>query len=393
MNRRVVITGVGCITPIGSSYEEVKHSLLNGISGITYDEQYGVNVARVTYDVDSHFEPTDLNITDRFSRLAWLSYEQAHKDVGIDVEGVFVGVGYGGGALALDQSYSDLARINRTRPTALVCSMPNNASNYIAHRSKIKGPVFTYSAACASSSLALGEAYRYIASGEVDVLAAGGTESCLNALSFANWKAMGAITRDKNEPSKSCKPFSSDRKGIVIAEGSAMYILEEREHAINRGAKIYGEILGFGYSCNSDSMTKPNKEGQVAAIQKILKVVDINQVSYINAHGTATPVGDMIELESIKEVFGELTPNIPISSTKALHGHALGASGTIETLSCLLTMEHDIIIPNWQLDKPDESIPEGICLPVRPMSKKIDVVLNSSFAFGGTNIVLALKKA
>jgi 3-oxoacyl-[acyl-carrier-protein] synthase II len=392
MKRRVVITGVGCVTPIGASYEEVKHSLLNGISGITYDEEHGVNVARVTIDIDSQFDSIDMNITDRFSRLAWLSYEQAQKDANIDVEGVMVGVGYGGGALALDQSYSDLARINRTRPTALVCSMPNNASNYIAHRAKIKGPVFTYSAACASSSLALGEAYRYIASGEVDTLAAGGTESCLNGLSFANWKAMGAITKNKDEPSKSCKPFSSDRKGIVLAEGSAMYILEEREHAINRGAKIYGEILGFGYSCNADSMTKPNKEGQVTAIQKILKEVDINRVSHINAHGTATPVGDMIELESIKQVFGDLTPNIPITSTKALHGHALGSSGTIETLACLVTIEHDIIIPNWNLDSCDELIPDGIYLPVRPMNKQIDVILNNSFAFGGTNIVLALAK-
>lgn len=389
MKRRVVITGIGCVTPIGASYDEVKKSLFNGESGVEFYEPFGVNLARVKVDVDN-LDSTDLSVTDRFSRLAWAAYQQAHKDSGTDVEGVMLGVGYGGGALALEQSYADLLRVKRTRPTALVCSMPNNATNFIAHKEKIKGPVFTYSAACSSASVAIGEAYRYIALGEVDTIAAGGAESCLNELSVATWRAMNAIARNSEEPTKASKPFSADRSGIVIAEGSAVFILEELEHALQRGAKIYAEILGFGFSCSSESMTKPNKEGEVMVLEKVLKDIPKERVSYINAHGTSTPVGDMIELESIKEVFGNLTP--PVSSTKALHGHTLGAAGAIETIACLATIECDTIIPNWHLDKPDANIPDGVYLPTEKFEKEIDVVLNSSFAFGGTNIVLAFGK-
>lgn len=390
--RRVVITGVGCVTPIGNNYGEVKNSLFSGTSGVEYYEPFGVNLARVTYDVDAELESTDLSITDRFSRLAWTAYKQARDDAGVEADGVMLGVGYGGGALALEQSYADLQRIKRTRPTALVCSMPNNATNFIAHKEKIKGPVFTYSAACSSASVAMGEAYRYVALGDADVIATGGSESCLNELSVATWRAMNAIAKDKDNPTKASRPFSVDRSGIVIAEGSAVFVFEELEHALKRGAKIYAEVLGFGFSCSSESMTKPNKEGEVLVLEKVLKNIPKERVSYINAHGTSTPVGDLIELESIKEVFGNLTPTIPVSSTKALHGHTLGTAGAIETIACLATIECDRIIPNWHLDNPDPKIPEGLNLPTEVADKEIDVVLNSSFAFGGTNIVLAFGK-
>jgi 3-oxoacyl-[acyl-carrier-protein] synthase II len=377
---RVVITGIGCRTPLGNTFTEVKNTFYSGNQG-TKKDLFGSSAYVVLDDIDSFFDRFDLNITDRFSRLAWLSYIDAKKESNIQPEGIFLGVGYGGGAITYEESYKSLFARGKVKPTALVCSVVNMGANYIALKDSIPGPAFTYSTACASASTAIGEAYKKIAYGDHKVLAAGGSEACINELQFAFWKAMNALSSD-------CKPFSKNRNGITISEGSVIFILEEYHSAVNRGASIFAEIVGYGVSNGSESVTKPSIPGQVKAMQMAITNYELQDITYINAHGTGTPMGDTIELQSIEEVFKKHTKDIPISSTKGMHGHLFGAAGAIETLACISVLETNKVIPNWNLDEPDTTS-SNIFLPVDIINKQQKVVLNNSFGFGGTNITLA----
>jgi 3-oxoacyl-[acyl-carrier-protein] synthase II len=383
---RVVITGIGCRTPLGNNYQTVRDSFLNGTKGSKVDQfdSSAYVVDQLTH-IDQHFDRYDLNITDRFTRLAWLSYKDAIFDSNNYPEGIFLGVGYGGGALAYEEAYRSLFAKGKVKPTALVCSVVNMGANFIALKDQIKGPAITYSTACSSSSTAIGEAYKKIAYGEHKVLVAGGSEACINQLQFAYWKAMGALSSD-------CKPFSKNRDGITMSEGSVIFVLEEYNSAVNRGAKIYCEIVGYGISNGSESVTKPNVEGQVQCMKQSIKDFELSDVTYINAHGTGTQMGDLVELQSIEQLFGSHTNNIPVSSTKSLHGHLFGAAGAIETLACITSLETNSVIPNWHLDQQDPTISLNIILPISLLNKKQNVVLNNSFGFGGTNVTLAYKK-
>lgn len=383
---RVVITGVGCRTPLGNDYQSVKNCFLNGIKG-TKQDLFGSSayVVDSSSQIDQHFDRFDLNITDRFSRLAWLSYKDAIHDSNNIPEGIFLGVGYGGGALAYEESYKSLFSKGKVKPFALISSVVNMGANFIALKDSLTGPAFTYSTACSSSSTAIGEAYKKIYYGEYDCLAVGGAEACINELQFAYWKAMNALSSD-------CKPFSKNRNGITISEGSIIFIIENYEKAIARDAKIYAEIIGYGISNGSESVTKPNTQGQINSMQSSIKKYDLKDVTYINAHGTGTPIGDIVELKSIENLFGKYTSSIPVSSTKSIHGHLFGAAGAMETLACLTTLETDIVIPNWYLDEKDEEISKEIFLPTEPSNLKQNIVLNNSFGFGGTNITLAFKR-
>jgi 3-oxoacyl-[acyl-carrier-protein] synthase II len=381
---RVVITGIGCRTPLGSNYNTVKESFLRGKKGSKKD-LFDSSAYVVEEDIDQHFDRFDLNITDRFTRLAWLSYKDAINDSNNYPEGIFLGVGYGGGAIAYEEAYKSLFAKGKVKPTALVCSVVNMGANFIALKDQLKGPAITYSTACSSSSTAIGEAYKKIAYGDHKILAAGGSEACINQLQFAFWKAMSALSSD-------CKPFSKNRDGITMSEGSVIFILEEYHSAINRGANIYCEIVGYGISNGSESVTKPNVEGQVACMKQSIKDFDLSDVTYINAHGTGTPIGDLVELQSIETLFGNQTENIPVSSTKSIHGHLFGAAGAIETLACITTLQTNMVIPNWYLDQQDPQISSNISLPSPLFEMKQNVVLNNSFGFGGTNVTLSFQK-
>jgi 3-oxoacyl-[acyl-carrier-protein] synthase II len=381
---RVVITGIGCRTPLGSNYNTVKESFLKGKKGFKKD-LFDSSAYVVEEDIDQHFDRFDLNITDRFTRLAWLSYKDAINDSNNYPEGIFLGVGYGGGAIAYEEAYKSLFAKGKVKPTALVCSVVNMGANFIALKDQLKGPAITYSTACSSSSTAIGEAYKKIAYGDHKILAAGGSEACINQLQFAFWKAMSALSSD-------CKPFSKNRDGITMSEGSVIFILEEYHSAINRGANIYCEIVGYGISNGSESVTKPNVEGQVACMKQSIKDFDLSDVTYINAHGTGTPVGDLVELQSIETLFGNQTENVPVSSTKSIHGHLFGAAGAIETLACITTLQTNNVIPNWYLDQQDPQISSNISLPSPLFEMKQNVVLNNSFGFGGTNVTLSFQK-
>ena len=378
---RVVITGVGCVTPLGNTYDEVVTAMYSGTSGIKFNEDYQTSLARITVDVDSQFDRYDIAATDRFGRAAMLAYLQAKSDADTTVDGVYIGTG-AGATYEVNKTILEYHEKKRVRPNSLVASMSSGAASFIASRDNITGPVFTHSAACSSSSVSIGEAYRAIKHGEVSAMAAGGSEFCISPVLIEQWRAMRAMgTR--------CSPFGADRDGIILGEGSVIYILEQRERAVARGARIYAEIVGYGISCGSETVTKPSEDSQVAAMTSAIKNIDPGQVTYINAHGTGTPVGDLVELGSIQRVFGS---GVPVSSTKAIHGHLLGNSGAMELIACLGVLASDQVIPNWNLSDPDPAIPNGTYLPTKTVDYPQDVCLNNSFAFGGTNVVLALAK-
>jgi 3-oxoacyl-[acyl-carrier-protein] synthase II len=378
---RVVVTGVGCITPLGNTYQQVVASMYAGTSGICFGDIVQANVAKVNMDIDGQFDQYDLAATDLFGRAGWLAYQQAKTDAGTTVDGVYIGTG-AGAAHEVNKSILEYNERNRVRPNSLVSSMSSGAASFIATRDNITGPVFTHSAACSSSSVSIGEAYRAIKYGEVSVMAAGGSEFCISPVLIAQWRAMRAL-------GTKCSPFGADRDGIILGEGSVIYILESLSRAIERGAKIYAEIVGYGISCGSETVTKPSEAAQVAAMKSAIKDIDPRRVTYINAHGTGTPVGDLVELGSIQQVVGA---GVPISSTKAIHGHLLGNSGAMEMIACLGVLASDQVVPNWNLTNPDPAIPSGTYLPTEVVDYQQDVCLNNSFAFGGTNVVLALAK-
>jgi 3-oxoacyl-(acyl-carrier-protein) synthase len=366
---RVVITGVGCITPLGNSYDQVTASMYAGTSGIKFNEVHQAVTARVDLGHS--------NINDQFDR-----YDTAAiADAKTDVDGVYIGTG-AGAAYELKNSIIEFEEKGRVRPNSLVSSMNSGAASFIASKHNITGPVFTHTAACASSSVSIGEAYKAIKHGEVGVMAAGGSEFCLSPMLVDQWRAMRALG------TKSA-PFSATRNGIILGEGSVVYILESLDRALARNAVIHAEIVGYGISCGSETLTKPSEQGQISAMQSALRGIDPTRVTYINAHGTGTPVGDLVELGSIQKVFGS---GIPISSTKAIHGHLLGNAGAMEMIACLGVLASDQVIPNWNLTDPDPAIPEGVYLPTEVVEHQQDVCLNNSFAFGGTNVVLALAK-
>lgn len=394
MNRRVVITGVGCVTPIGVSYDEVVDAMFTGKSGIKYHESIRANLGRIEFDIDSQIEPLDKTITDRISRFAWYSYLKCKEDANIEkdmIDGIFFGVGFCG-SYTIENSFPEYLNNGRARPNTLVNICPNSPACFIALKENITGINFTYNTACSSSTLALGEAYEKISSGVCNRMIVGGTESSVNDYGITTWHGMRAISTVDEGPT-ACRPFSKDRTGVVVAEGCAVFCLEDLDSAIQRGAKIYAEVLGYGTSWGTDTMTKPSVEGETRAIQKAFnKVPTDRKVTFISAHGTATPTGDIVELQAIKNVFGDEIKNIPITSTKALHGHTLGASGIIESIGCIAVLKNNKVIPNWHLKEEDPNVPEGIFLPKEIYESKQDVCLNNSFAFGGSNVVLVLGK-
>jgi 3-oxoacyl-[acyl-carrier-protein] synthase II len=352
-----------------------------GTSGIGFGNIVQANVAKISVDIDAEFDRYDLSATDIFGRAAMIAYLQAKADAMTTVDGVYIGTG-AGAAHEVSKAILEHNERGRVRPNSLVSSMSSGAASFIAAKDNISGPVFTHSAACASSSVSIGEAYKAIKYGEVSSMAAGGSEFCISPVLIDQWRAMRALGTH-------CSPFGADRDGIILGEGSVVYILEERDRAIDRGAKIYAEIVGYGISCGSETVTKPSEAAQVTAIEMALKRILYDRVTYVNAHGTGTPVGDLVELNSIKRVLGT---GVPISSTKALHGHLLGCSGAMELIGCLGVLESNCIIPNWKLSNPDPDIPVGTNLPANILHLEQDVCLNNSFAFGGTNVVLALAK-
>lgn len=389
----------------GNENDSIFEELFNGRSKIQLlSEKLSNSVPTVAglvdFDSSLYFSKLQLSGVDRVSQLAVAAAENAKKDSGIEFkDGMRVGCYFGtgiGGAQSLETAYeSHFSAHPKLSPLSVISSMTNAAAAHIAMRFKITGPVLTYSVACASSAVAIGEATEAIRSGRIDCAIVGGAESLVASAGMIRaWQAMKTLaTVDQSNPSSSCRPFSVDRSGLVLSEGSAALILESSEMANARGAKIYAEVCGYGLSCDANHIAKPDKNGQVKAMWSALNDAGIKprDVGYINTHGTATLVGDIEESHTIEEVWGEDIKHLKVSSTKSMHGHLLGAAGALESALTVLSIKKQKLLPTAFCTKVDPQVKIPLILNQGESTKELKYAINNSFAFGGTNCVLVFK--
>ena len=409
--RRVAVTGVGVVSPLGNGIRPFFESLVAGRSGIgrlsmRFEERLVCSIgASVSgFDAASLFAAPQLRMLDRVSQFALAAAAEALGEAGevfdgLDLEraGVFVGTGMGG-ARTTDESYFTLygEQSDRLKPFSVLLAMNNAAASWIGMEHGLRGANLTYSTACSSSAVAIGEAARRIASGEADVMIAGGSEAPLNFGTLKAWDAMRTLaTEDPEDASASCKPFARDRSGLVLGEGAAMLVLESWDRAAHRGARIRAELAGYGLCADPSHITRPSVAGQAAAMRRALADARMGaaEIGYINAHGTGTQANDSVETAAIKEVFGARAHAIPVSSTKSMHGHLLGAAGAIEFAASLLAMEAGIAPPTISLRHPDPECDLDYVAIVARGGVEIGAVMSNSFAFGGTNAVLVARRA
>jgi 3-oxoacyl-[acyl-carrier-protein] synthase II len=406
--RRVAVTGIGVVSPLGSGAAQVVLNAQAGRSGIHRLEAPFAHrliaplAATATFEGADHFEPPKLRMLDRVSQFALVSANQALDNAGVDLGqadrsrvGVFVGTGMGG-SLSIDDGYQSLygEGSDRVKPFTVLMGMHNAPAAWIGIEHDIRGPNLTYSTACSSSAVALGEAWLRIAGGSIDLGLAGGAEAPLSFGSMKAWEALHTLASiDANDPSASCKPFSKDRSGMVLGEGAAMLVLEPWDHAIARGATIHGEILGYGLATDAGHITRPSVEGQATAMHAALQSAALapSAVDAINSHGTGTQANDSVETAAIKAVFGERARHIPISATKSMHGHLLGAAGALECVLSLLAMQRRVALPTMHLTAADPECDLDYVPNVAREGMALRTMLSNSFAFGGTNAVLVLR--
>lgn len=408
-DRRVAVTGLGIQSPLGNSTADLLESLRAGRSGIRRlvpslaSRLRSPIAASISFDGTEHFDAPQLRMMDRFSQFALAAARRAVLDAGLDFAserpsacGVFVGTGMGGSETT-DEGYQTLyaANSDRIKPFTVLAAMTNAAAAWIAMEYGLRGPNLTFSTACSSSAVALGEAARRISSGDVDIVVAGGAEAplCLGVLRA--WEALRTVaTEDLQDPSASCRPFSRNRTGLVLGEGAAFVVLEEREHARARGATIHAELSGYGITCDASHITRPSIDGQAEAMQAALRSAKLppSGIGYINAHGTGTLQNDSVETGAIKKVFGDLAYDIPISSTKSTHGHLLGAAGALEFVISILTLKSQVIPPTMHLNDPDPCCDLDYVPNEARSVAGIEAAMTNSFAFGGTNAVLIAER-
>jgi len=408
--RRVAVSGIGVVSPLGNTAAEVWSHARAGRSGVRRLEMPFSNrlaapiAATATFDEGLDIEPGKARMLDRFSLLALFAANQAVHGArgaleGIDREraGVFVGTGMGG-TLTMDGGYQTFygEQSDRIKPFTILMGMHNAAAAWIGIEHGLRGPNMTYSTACSSSTVAIGEAWMRVACGQLDVAIAGGSEAPLSPGSMKAWEALHTVaTMDVENPAASCRPFSKNRSGMVLGEGAAMLVIEPWDRAVARGAHLYGEILGYGQSNDASHITRPSVEGQAAAMNAALRAagVDRQEVEAINAHGTGTQANDRTETAAIRAVFGARADRIPISATKAMHGHLLGAAGALECVLSLLALQHEVALPTVHLQMPDPDCDLDYVANTAREGLAAQVMLSNSFAFGGTNAVLVLRRA
>jgi 3-oxoacyl-[acyl-carrier-protein] synthase II len=407
-DRRVVITGLGAVTPLGNNVETFWSNLKNGVSGIRtidafdttgYDCRIGGQVR--DFDPKPFFKnPKDVRRTDRFTQLSMAAAKMALEDSGIDVEkldrrdrfGVIVSTGIGGLKTLQDQLTILLTKGPwRNSPFTIPMLISNMATGVISMEFNLRGPSLCIVTACATSNNAIGESWRIIKFGDADVFLAGGSEASIVEIGLAGFSAMKALSTRNDEPERASRPFDRDRDGFVMSEGAGVVVVEELEHAKARGAKIYCELTGYGVSADAYHMTAPppDGEGAVRAMQLALEHARISsdQVDYINAHATSTDIGDICETRAIKQVFGDYAYNVAISSTKSMTGHLLGGAGGVEMAACALAIRDSVIPPTINLENPGEECDLDYT-PNVAREKKVRVALNNSFGFGGHNATL-----
>jgi 3-oxoacyl-(acyl-carrier-protein) synthase len=407
--RRVAITGVGAICPLGTSAPQAFENARQGVSAIQrLDAPFAGRLVSpiagsARLNGADHFAPPKLRMLDRVSQFALVAAKEAvtaarwgSDSFDLSRSGVFIGTGMGG-TQTTDDGYQILygEGSDRIKPFTVLMGMYNAPAAWISLEYGLRGPCLTYSTACASSAVAIGEGWSRVARGELDFAIAGGAEAPLSCGSLKAWEALRTIaTIDDEDPAASCKPFSKDRSGMVLGEGAAMLVLEPWEFAVSRGAPIYGEVIGYGLTTDIGHITRPSVEGQAAAMRDALAIakIDKSAVDAINAHGTGTAANDPTETAAIKDVFGGRAYRIPVSATKSVHGHLLGAAGALECVLSLLAMRQDTLLPTMHLKNTDPQCDLDYVPNAAREHQSTKVMLSNSFAFGGTNAVLVLRR-
>lgn len=409
MKRRVAVTGLGIISPCGNNIDDFSFNLMAGKSGVrrissAYSSLLSVKIAaEVDFNPFDYFIKKQVAGMDRVNQFALAAASQAWKDSELSLDakekeraGVYIGCGMGGGN-TIEDLYDQLFKHNADRVKSLtVLMIMNNASAaHISIEYGLSGPCLTLSTACASSANAIGEAFRQVRDGYVDVMLAGGAEAFLTYGGFRSWESLRVLAaEDPEDPSKSCKPFSKNRTGLVPGEGAAMVVLEEMERAVRRGAPIYAELIGYGSTSDAGHITRPSLEGQARAMAEALKEAGLlpEDIDYINAHGTATEWNDLVETRAIKKVFGDYACKVPVSSTKSMHGHTMGAAGAIEFIVSLLAIKNQAVPPTINLDQPDPECDLDYVPNIGRKGVTVDTVMSNAFAFGGSNAALIAGK-
>ncbi|PZO23089.1 MAG: beta-ketoacyl-[acyl-carrier-protein] synthase II [Leptolyngbya foveolarum] len=408
--KRVVITGMGAITPIGNTLTDYWQGLMNAKNGIgpvtAFDASaHGSQIAGEVkgFNPLEYMDRKDAKRSARFAHFAIASSKQALADAKLEITdlnaeqiGVMIGTGIGGIQVMEEQQEIYLSKgPSRCSPFMIPMMIANMAAGLTAIQVGAKGPNSCAVTACAAGSNAIGDAFRLVQNGYAQAMISGGTESAVTPLTFAGFSSMRAMSTRNDDPTRASRPFDRDRDGFVLGEGCGILILEELEHALSRGARIYAEMVGYGMSCDAYHMTgiAPGGEGAVRAIRMALKDGDLlpTDVSYVNAHGTSTPVNDPNETAAIKSVLGDHAYKITVSSTKSMTGHLLGGSGGIEGVAAVMAVVNDQVPPTINLENPD---PECDLDYVAHQSRKqlVNVALSNSFGFGGHNVTLAFKK-
>jgi 3-oxoacyl-[acyl-carrier-protein] synthase II len=403
MKRRVVVTGLGVVTGIACQVDQLWDGILAGASGVhpltlfdTKDHKVHFGGDIPNFDASGVVDAKEIKRLDRFTLFAIHGAAQCIKDSGLDLGkidldrvGVIIGSGIGGLNEIEDQEFRLFEKgPDRVSPFTIPKMMLNAAGGNVAITFGLRGPNHSVATACASATNAMGDALRSIQYGDADVVVTGGSEAAITPIGLAGFANMKALSTRHDAPSKASRPFDLDRDGFVLSEGAGILVFEELEHARQRGARIYAEVLGFGASCDAGHITQPDQEGKGAgkAMFNALRdaKIDPSKIDYINAHGTSTPLGDKAESQAVKSVFGSSAYSVSISSTKGHIGHTLGASGGIEMVLCVKSVYHDVVPPTINLETPDPSCDLDYT-PNQPKERKVNIAMNNSFGFGGHN--------
>lgn len=410
MQKRVVVTGLGIISPVGTGLEQFWTSLTGGVSGIRritrFDAtNFSTQIAGEVTDFDpmQYMDRKEARRMDRFTQFAVAAAGMAIKDSGLDLDvidkdraGVILGSGIGG-IETLEAQARVLAEKGpgRVSPVFVPMIISNMGAAQVAISYHLHGPNITSVSACASSSNAIGDAFKMLQWGHADVMITGGTEAPITPLAIAGFCTMKAMSSHNEEPEKASRPFDARRDGFVAGEGSAILVLETLEHALKRGARIYAEVVGYGSTCDAYHMTAPDPEGRGAINSMKAALQDANvspeAVDYINAHATSTPLGDQAETLAIKTVFGDHAAKVAISSTKSMTGHLLGAAGGLEAMACILSIQRGIIPPTINYEEPDPNCDLDF-VPNVARKAEVRFAISNSFGFGGHNATLAFKE-
>ncbi len=410
--RRVVITGLGCVTALSESVEKLFVALCEGQSGVSTIESFDASAFTVRFageikhfDVSQYIDRREAKRMDRFAQYAVAGAIGAVKDSGLDFTkedpyrmGVIVGTGIGG-IKEIEEQHIRLLKKGpgKVSPFCVPRLMANAASGNIAIQFGLRGPCFCVTSACASGNHTIGEAFWNIASDRSDVVVTGGSEAAVTPIGLGSFCAARSLSQRNDDPQSASRPFDRDRDGFVLAEGAGLMVLEEYEHAKKRGAKIYAELLGYGATDDGHHITAPLPDGAGAGMAMKLALADaqINpgDVSYINAHGTSTELNDIAESTAIRSVFGEHAYKIPVSSTKGCLGHMLGATAAVELIAAVQAINKSVIPPTINLENPDERCdPKMDYVPLEARETKVDVAISNSFGFGGHNACLVVGK-